>query len=145
MLTSARRREQRARFGALLTAVRAPKDNAARCKEVDDFEEARVNAAGAFGILEPDLACLLFGRVLAAGREKHTNCHGNGDRISTTPHCQNVAAARDVHHLAQTCKYLSACFGLHGSVIRLEAAATACTSLSPTKNNTGSHHHQLVV
>ena len=144
MLTSARRREQRARFGALLTAVRAPKDNAARCKEVDDFEEARVNAAGAFGILEPDLTCLLFGRVLAAGREKHTNCHGNGDRTSTTPHCQNVAAARNVHHLAQTCKYLSACFGLHGSVIRLEAAATACTSLSPTKNNTGSHHHQLV-
>ena len=131
MLTSARRREQRARFGALLAAPRAPP--ADHAQHASGFSEANVRAAGPFGALEPDVLTLLFGRVLRAGHElPPLDGASGGDRVGPAAHRSTLNAAADVYALARTCKYMTTCFGYSGSVVRLEAAAATCTSIAPT-------------
>ena len=138
MLTSARRREQRARFGALLTAARAPEDHA-QGNDARGFSEDNVRAAGAFGVLEPDAVALLFDRVLRAGHDvSHSAAVANrADRVGPAVHARIRNAAADVYALAKTCKYMTACFGYNGNPIRLETAAVVCTSLAPTHRASG--------
>lgn len=130
MLTSARRREQRRRFGALLATARAAPDQR---NDTNGFSDANVHAAGPFGVLEPDILALLFGRVLLNGHDlPHVAVDKVYDRSAPAVHTDIRNAASDVHALSRTCKYMNACFGYNGGVARLEAAATACTSLAPT-------------
>jgi hypothetical protein len=130
MLTSARRREQRARFGALLGAARAAPDQR---NDTNGFSDANVCAAGPFGILEPDVLALLFGRVLCNGHDlPHVAVVKRADRSVPAVHADVRNAACDLHALSRTCKYMHACFGYNHSIVRLETAATACTSLAPT-------------
>lgn len=127
MLTSARRREQRARFGALLAATRAPGEP----NDASGFAESNVRAAGPFGVLEPDVIALLFGRVLRAGHHDLLHVAKRGDRSVPAVHANIRSAASDVHSLSRTCKYMNACFGYRDGIVCLETAATACTSLAP--------------
>lgn len=128
MLTTARRREQRMHFGALLAAVRGPNGP----DESFGFSEANVRAAGPFGALEPDVVVLLFDRILRAGHDVLAGVSQTGDRVEVAEPTRIRNAATDVYALAKTCQYMTACFKCNGKTVRLEAAAMTCTSLAPT-------------
>ena len=132
MLISARRREQRARFGALLATAHASDQPQF---DSDGFSESSVDAAGPFfGVLGPDVIALLFGRVLLAGHDLPSpHPASSGDRLELAAHAHIRSAAAHVYALASTCKYMDACFGYNGSVVKLEAAAATCTSLAPMR------------
>ena len=129
MLTSARQRAQRARFGRLLSAIRAEQHSQGIGGiHASAFGSARTEAAGAFGCLDPDMACLLLCRLLQVDV-----CQGSSrsDRVPPAPHEAILAAGRDAQHLAQTCHFLNACMRLHGHGLRLEMAAARCTPFAP--------------
>ena len=58
MLTSARQRAQRVRLGQLVNALRTEQDQEVHASAFDSA------AAGSFGCLDPDTACLLLCRLL---------------------------------------------------------------------------------
>ena len=132
MLTSAHQRAQRARFGQLIATVQPllPKTHA--------FDSAQTAAAGAFGCLDPDMACLLFCRLLQVERDPLSETLNSakgvelGDRAPPAPHEAVLAAGRDAARLAQTCHFLNACMRLHGHMLRLEMAAARCTTFAPS-------------
>lgn len=136
MLISARRREQRARFGALLAS------SGQNRLDSGGFSERSVDAAGPFfGVLEPDVIALLFGRVLLAGHDVPCLHRGaSGDRLELASRAHIRSAAAHVYALASTCRYMRACFGYNGSVVRLEAAAATCTSLAPMRSRRALHN-----
>lgn len=141
MLTSARQRAQRARFGQLIATMQAAHAQDAQDAGVDAFDSTRTAAAGAFGCLDPDMACLLLYRLLQAEGDPSTNTTNTtnttngvelGDRAPPAPHEAVLAAGRDAAHLAQTCHFLNACMRLYGHQLRLEMAAARCTPFAPS-------------
>ena len=142
MLTSARQREQRKRFRKLLSSIRDQSHAQEVTLDASEFGSARIEAAGAFGCLDPDVACLLLCRLLQVDdHQDSTKTEGTtnvtrsvqlGDRVPPASHEAILAAGRDAQNLARTCHYLYACMRLHGHVLRVELAAARCTTFAPT-------------
>lgn len=154
MLTSARQRAQRARFGQLIATMQAAHahdaggvDTRVPGPHARAFDSDRTAAAGAFGCLDPDMACLLLSSLLRADGDPPVSeslegaCPAEtsdgtgvdlGDRAPPAPHEVVLAAGRDAANLAQTCHFLDACMRLHGHTLRLEMAAARCTSFAPS-------------
>ena len=109
MLTSARQRAQRVRLGQLVNALRTEQDQEVHASAFDSA------AAGSFGCLDPDTACLLLCRLL----QGHEILATNSDRVPPAPHEAVLAAVRDAANLASTCRFLNACMRLHGHRLRL--------------------------
>jgi len=122
MLTSARQRAQRVRLGQLVNALRTEQDQEVHASAFDSA------AAGSFGCLDPDTACLLLCRLL----QGHEILATNSDRVPPAPHEAVLAAVRDAANLASTCRFLNACMRLHGHRLRLEMAAARCTTFAPS-------------
>ena len=152
MLTSARQRAQRARFGQLVATIRkeCAQDTGAVATQkthASAFGSARTAAAGAFGCLNLDMACLLLCSLLQVDGDPTASAsiedacptetpitHGVelGDRAQPAPHEVVLAAGRDAANLAQTCHFFNACMRLHGHTLRLEMAAARCTPFAPS-------------
>jgi hypothetical protein len=123
MLTSARQRAQRVRLGQLVNALRTEQDQEVHASAFDSA------AAGSFGCLDPDTACLLLCRLLQVDDYQDSI---KGDRTPPAPHEAVLAAVRDAANLTLTCRFLNACMRLHGHRLRLEMAAARCTTFAPS-------------
>ena len=150
MLDTPQARKQRDQFSKLLWNTRGHDNN--EHGDTAAFDATHSEAAGIFGCLDPDIVCLLFGRLLSTRghvrRSKHeivdevyqvpgevshvTTCSRIGDREAPLSHEDVLAATLHVQALAQTCRFMNACVRLHGQALLLELAAARCTRLAPS-------------
>ena len=141
MLASPLRLKQRARFAQLLDTIACQPNVSNNDRR---FGNACTRAAGVFGLLEIDALLVVFAHLLptpsCASADAPTRRRGAatataivGDRASEAPPARLAVldALQDVQNLARTCKFVAAALHAHGAAVRIEAAATWCTSLAP--------------
>ena len=138
---TSRRKTLRDRFGALLAEVQQERivkrqravavGGSGACEALavpsdDDAPALGGDAsarAGVFGLLSPDLVCLVLKQLVC---------------LAPTLHCGlelREAVAGSVRHAASAlnvCTYVWRSFRQHGELLRLEMGARVCTSLMPT-------------